>query len=256
MKTHEQIINNPPLILNLSLTFPLLDALCERAKNDNYRQKLAFAFGDDKLLDIGFFEFCSAVGLYGLARTIASLYDCEIAIYQALCLLPGSYAADDLFYESLIIAGIKIELGLQDDASDDIVALLKVIHPHKTITNFSFSIENLYSEATFLDYTKQDFERDLQNGLTHIAAIKTITEFAVGYMNNTHGTSKTIMDFMTDDDIARLNSCDLAVLGKIAGKVEDKLIDLTFNIENPNWMDAFMAVYEVFSAHMGGVTAD
>lgn len=213
------------------------------------RQRLMSVFGEDAIKDADLKSFTTAYGLLGLANKAGSFQNPPQVNQDALEFLPSGLDNDSYASGWLIGAGINFALNIHDEETDLLEEVLKLVHQHNTIGNWSMDIDHLHSAIGDIRVDAQKITCDLANktalDLFGEIAHNSIEEHTCFLIKN--GYDDDADNFcLTDDDVERLEQCDLAILAIMRQNFIDYNIDININYFAEDVLALFMAVYKLF----------
>lgn len=252
----KKLIQNPAFDIKLTVSD---DALVHLINNrQNLEPQITYAFDVDAS-ELSLDSFITAVGLYGLASTIATLYTPAKSIKDALELIPqGLDELDDFAtdacensndYRTIWIIGAGAELLLGKTTTRDLalVSILKVIHQHKAVGNYDLDIDHLHSGITVEKYDAQKCAEFFKNS-TNLDAFYDIAKDAV--VAHVGLAKAQTGDYgLSTADLERINQLDSAVLSVMRfACVNYYDLPVRLDYANKDILAPFMAVYELFQA--------
>lgn len=243
------LIQNPPS--------DVLDFIDERAieQLDKFRhypviqQLLTGVFGEDAIKDTDLESFATAYGLLGLANKAGSFQNPPQVNQDALEFLPHGLDIDSYSNTWLIASGVHFALDVHDEDTDRLETVLKLIHQHNAIGNWTLDIDQLHSATADSRIAVEEITSDLANK----TALELFGEIAQESIEEhidfikSNGFDDDTGDFcLTDSDIDRINQCDLAILAIMQHNLFAYDVNIKVNYGDEDVLASFMGVYDLF----------
>lgn len=243
------IIQNPPSDILDFVSGRTLEQLDKFRHCSGQRQRLMRIFGEDVIKNADLKGFATAYGLLGLANKAGSFQTPPKEDKDALNLLPDGLDVDSYSTGWLIGMGVHLALNIHNEDADRLAEVLKLIHRHNTVGNWSMSIDHLDSAIVDSRIAVQEITSDLANK----TALELFGEIAQGSIEEhvdfvkNNGFDDDTSDFcLSDDDIARINQCDLAILAIMRHNCFAYDVDININYYADDVLASFMGVYDLF----------
>lgn len=242
------LIQNPPSDALDFINERMLEQLDKFRHCSGQRQRLMAVFGDDAIKNADLKSFATAYSLLGLANKAGSFLTQPRAGKDALVCLPSGFDDDGYSTGWGIGMGILLALNIRNEDTERLEAVLKLIHQHDAIGNWIMDIDHLDSAIA-------DSRVDVQK-ITCAVANKTaldlfgeIAQESIEQYNDTSDVYLTYTNFLTDNDIDRINRCDLAILAIMRHNLIAYGIDININYGDEDVLASFMGVYDLFAKY-------
>lgn len=246
------LIQNPPS--------NILDFIDDRAieQLDKFRhypviqQLLTGVFGEDAIKDAELESFATAYGLLGLANKVGSFQTPPQVNQDALEFLPSGHDIDSYSNTWLIGSGVHFALNIRNEDTERLEAVLKLIHQHNAIGNWTLDIDQLHSATADSCIAVAEITSDLANK-TALDLFGEIAQEAIeeriDFIKKS-GFDDDTSDFcLTDSDIDRINQCDLAILAIMRHNLFAYDVNIKVNYGDEDVLASFMGVYDLFAKH-------
>lgn len=246
------LIQNPPSDVLDFIDERTLEQLDKFRHCSGQRQRLMSIFGEDVIKNTDLKGFATAYGLLGLANKIGSFHTPPKEGKDALNLLPDGLDVDSYSTGWLIGMGVHLALNIHNEDADRLAEVLKLIHRHNTVGNWSMSIDHLDSAIVDSRIAVAEITSDLANktafdlfGEIAQRSIEEHIDFFIKENDFDDDTSNFCL-ILIDDDIERINQCDLAILAIMRHNCFAYDIDININYYADDVLASFMGVYKLF----------
>lgn len=243
------LIQNPPIDVLECVNERTLEQLNKFRHCSAQRQRLMSVFGEDVIKNADLKSFATAYGLLGLANKAGSFQNPPKSNKEALNLLPDGLDVESYSTGWLIGNGVHFALDIHNEDTDRLEKVLELIHRHNTVGNWSMSIDHLDSAIADSRIAVEEITSDLANK----TALELFGEIAQGSIQDhvdfikNNGFDDDTSDFcLSDDDIVRINQCDLAILAIMRHNFFAYDIDININYYADDVLASFMGVYDLF----------
>lgn len=243
------IIQNPPSDALDFIDERTLEQLDKFRHCSGQRQRLMSVFGEETIKNANLKSFTTAYGLLGLANKAGSFQNPPRTNQDALEFLPSGLDNDSYASGWLIGAGINFALNIHDEETDLLEEVLKLVHQYNTVGNWSMNIDHLHSAIGDSRVDMQKITCDVANK----TALDLFGEIAQGsieehidFIKENDFDDDTSNFCLTDDDIKRINQCDIAILAIMRYNFFAYDIDININYCAEDVLASFMGVYDLF----------
>lgn len=243
------LIQDPPQAILSFIDERAVEQLDKLRHYPVIQQLLTGVFGEDTIKGADLESFATAYGVLGLANKVGSFQNPPQVNQDALEFLPHNFDIDSYSITWLIGSGVHFALDVHDEHTDLLEAVLKLIHQHNAIGNWILDIDHLHSAIGDSRVDVQKITFDLANK----TALDLFGEIAQGsieehidFIKENDFDDDTSNFCLIDDDIERINQCDIVILAIMRYNFFAYDVDININYFAEDVLASFMGVYDLF----------